>query len=99
MGLDKPQRKPVEKKQVELSGHESAQRKRFLRAEADDSEQSQAARGWTLSLIVEEGATEAASALMTWAPHQERSPHILDGNGTEKTQLLMNDFLEDSSPT
>ena len=43
MGLDRPKRKPIEKKQVELSGHESAQRKRFLRAEADDSEQSQAA--------------------------------------------------------
>ena len=43
MGLDRPKRKPIEKKEVELSGHESAQRKRFLRAEADDSEQSQAA--------------------------------------------------------
>ena len=41
MGLDK--RNPIEKKQVELTGYESAQRKRFLRAEADDSEQSQAA--------------------------------------------------------
>ena len=43
MGLDRPKRKSIEKKQVELTGHESAQRKRFLRAEADDSEQSQAA--------------------------------------------------------
>ena len=43
MGLDRPKRKPIEKKQVELSGHESAQRKRFLCAEADDTEQSQAA--------------------------------------------------------
>ena len=43
MGLDRPKRKPIEKKQVELSGHESAQRKRFLREEADDTEQTQAA--------------------------------------------------------
>jgi len=43
MGLDKPNRKPIEKKKVELTGHESAQRKRFLRAEADDSEQSEVA--------------------------------------------------------
>ena len=43
MGLDRPKRKPIEKKEVELSGHESAQRKRFLRAEADDSEPSEAA--------------------------------------------------------
>ena len=43
MGLDRPKRKPIEKKEVELSGHESAQRKRFLRAEAEETEQSQAA--------------------------------------------------------
>ncbi|WP_206749803.1 hypothetical protein [Synechococcus sp. UW179A] len=45
MGLDKPNRKPIEKKRVELSGYESAQRKRFLRAEAEaeESEQSKAA--------------------------------------------------------
>ena len=43
MGLDRPKRKPIEKKQVELSGYESAQRKRFLRAEADDAERSEAA--------------------------------------------------------
>ena len=45
MGLDKPRREPIEKKQVELSGYESAQRKRFLRseAEAEESEQSKAA--------------------------------------------------------
>ena len=43
MGLDKPKRKVIEKKQVELSGYESAQRKRFLRAEAEASEQSKAA--------------------------------------------------------
>ena len=43
MGLDK--RNPIEKKQVELTGHESAQRKRFLRSEAEteESEQSKAA--------------------------------------------------------
>ena len=35
MGLDKPKRKAIEKKQVELSGYESAQRKRFLCAEAE----------------------------------------------------------------
>ena len=33
MGLDKPKREPIEKKQVELTGYESAQRKRFLKAE------------------------------------------------------------------
>ncbi|KZR82825.1 hypothetical protein SynBIOSE41_01398 [Synechococcus sp. BIOS-E4-1] len=45
MGLDRPKRKVIEKKQVELSGYESAQRKRFLRseAEAEESEQSKAA--------------------------------------------------------
>ena len=47
MGLDKPKREPIEKKQVELSGYESAQRKRFLRseseAEAEVTEQSKAA--------------------------------------------------------
>ena len=42
MGLDKPKPKSIKKKQVELSGYESAQRKRFLRAEADESEQSKA---------------------------------------------------------
>ena len=42
MGLDKPKPKSIEKKQVELSGYESAQRKRFLRAEADESEQIKA---------------------------------------------------------
>ena len=35
MGLDKPGRK-IEKKEIELTGYESAQRKRFLRAEAED---------------------------------------------------------------
>ena len=47
MGLDKPKRPTIEKKQVELTGYESAQRKRFLRseaeAEAEESEQSKAA--------------------------------------------------------
>ena len=35
MGLDKPARK-IEKKETELSGYESARRKRFLRAEAEE---------------------------------------------------------------
>ena len=43
MGMDKPKRQPIEKKQSELSGHESAQRKRFLRAEAEDSERNKVA--------------------------------------------------------
>ena len=45
MGLDKTNRKPIEKKQVELTGYESAQRKRFLRSEAEteESEQSKVA--------------------------------------------------------
>ena len=45
MGLDKPKRPTIEKKQVELTGYESAQRKRFLRseAEAEESEKSTAA--------------------------------------------------------
>ena len=42
MGLDKPERK-IEKKETELTGHESAQRKRFLRAEAEETEVSDAA--------------------------------------------------------
>ena len=37
MGLDKPARK-IEKKETELTGYESAQRRRFLRAEAEDDE-------------------------------------------------------------
>ncbi len=45
MGLDKTKRKPIEKKQVELTGYESAQRKRFLRSEVEteESEQSKVA--------------------------------------------------------
>jgi hypothetical protein len=37
MGLDKPERK-IEKRETELTGYESAQRKRFLRTEAEDDE-------------------------------------------------------------
>ena len=37
MGLDKPARK-IERRETELTGYESAQRKRFLRAEAEDDE-------------------------------------------------------------
>jgi hypothetical protein len=37
MGLDRPSRK-IEKKESELTGYESAQRKSFLRAEAEDDE-------------------------------------------------------------
>ena len=37
MGLNRPTRK-IEKKQSELTGYESAQRKRFLRAEAEETE-------------------------------------------------------------
>ena len=37
MGLDRPARK-TEKKEPGLTGYESAQRKRFLRAEAEDDE-------------------------------------------------------------
>ena len=37
MGLDKPERK-IEKRETELTGYESAQRKRFLRAEAENDE-------------------------------------------------------------
>tara|TARA_B100001939_G_C16769696_1_gene542097 strand:+ start:611 stop:745 length:135 start_codon:yes stop_codon:yes gene_type:complete len=44
MGLDKPERKPVEpSKPNELSGNESAQRKRFIRSEQDDSGHQKAA--------------------------------------------------------
>ena len=37
MGLDNPARK-TEKKEPELTGYESAKRKRFLLAEAEDDE-------------------------------------------------------------
>ena len=42
MGLDKPSRQ-IEKKESELTGHESAQRKRFLRVEAEEKEARDAA--------------------------------------------------------
>ena len=42
MGLDKPKPKPVEIKQPDLSGYESAQRKRFLRAEFEEEKQAEA---------------------------------------------------------
>lgn len=44
MGLDKLERKPVElSKPNELSGNESAQRKRFIRSEEQESGDQQAA--------------------------------------------------------
>ncbi|AII49174.1 hypothetical protein KR52_08465 [Synechococcus sp. KORDI-52] len=44
MGLDKPGRQPVEPpKQSDLSGNESAQRKRFIRSEDESSGNQQAA--------------------------------------------------------
>jgi len=36
MGLDKQKPKPHSKKETDLSGYESAQRKRFLRAEIEE---------------------------------------------------------------
>ena len=41
MGLDKPKPKPVEIKQPGLTGYESAQRKRFLRAEFEEEKQAE----------------------------------------------------------
>ncbi len=44
MGFDKPDRKPIEPaKQNDLSGNESAQRKRFIRSEEQDSGNQKAA--------------------------------------------------------
>ena len=43
MGLDKPKPKPHPKKQTDLSGYESAQRKRFLRAEIEEEKLAAAA--------------------------------------------------------
>ena len=44
MGMDKPKRQPVEpSKPNDLSGNESAQRKRFIRSEEEDSGNQQAA--------------------------------------------------------
>ena len=40
----------------------------------------------------------AASVLMTWAPHQERFPQSIDGNGTENGQLFGDPFSEDLKP-
>ena len=44
MGMDKLKSKsnPAEEKQSDLSGYESAQRKRFLRAEYEESKQEDA---------------------------------------------------------
>ena len=44
MGLDNPERNPAEpSKANDLSGNESAQRKRFIRSEEEDSGNQQAA--------------------------------------------------------
>ena len=44
MGLDKPERKPIEPSEPsDLSGNESAQRKRFIRSEEEESGNQQAA--------------------------------------------------------
>ena len=43
MGLDKPKRTPHFEKQPDLSGYESAQRKRFLRAAMEEEKQAAAA--------------------------------------------------------
>jgi len=43
MGLDKQKPKPHSKKQTDLSGYESAQRKRFLRAEIEEEKLAAAA--------------------------------------------------------
>ena len=43
MGLDKQKPKPLSKKQTDLSGYESAQRKRFLRAEIEEEKLAAAA--------------------------------------------------------
>ena len=44
MGMDKHERKPVKpSKANDLSGNESAQRKRFIRSEEEDSGNQQAA--------------------------------------------------------
>mgnify|MGYP001340200980 CR=1 FL=1 len=42
MGLDKPKPKQVQITQPDLSGYESAQRKRFLRAEFEEEKQAEA---------------------------------------------------------
>ena len=43
MGLDKPNHTPHLARQQDLSGYESAQRKRFLRAEIEEENQAAAA--------------------------------------------------------
>lgn len=44
MGLNKPEREPVEpSKATDLSGNESAQRKRFIRSEEQDSDNRKSA--------------------------------------------------------
>ena len=44
MGLDRPERNPVEPSNPnELTGNESAQRKRFIRSEEQESDTQQAA--------------------------------------------------------
>ena len=44
MGMDKPERKPVEPANTnDLSGNESAQRKRFIRSEEEESGSQKAA--------------------------------------------------------
>ena len=43
MGLDKPSRK-IEKKETELTGYESAQHKRFVRAEIEEAKAKEANR-------------------------------------------------------
>ena len=44
MGLDKPERQPLDPSKFnELSGNESAQRKRFIRSEEQESGNQQAA--------------------------------------------------------
>lgn len=44
MGLNKPEREPVEPyKATDLSGNESAQRKRFIRSEEQDSDNRKSA--------------------------------------------------------
>ena len=40
MGNHKPERKKADQKQADLTGYESAQRKRFLRTEQEESKQS-----------------------------------------------------------
>ena len=43
MGVDKPERNVEDKNKAGLSGYESAQHRRFLRAEAEESESKEVA--------------------------------------------------------